>query len=92
LFLEHEYGKLAAKGLVPKTKSWPKMQRELRYLQVAVIAQRLLEERGVHGVTFNEFKRAFGYAPPRALGHIEDIERFYEMRIDPDDDGPDAAA
>ena len=41
--LEHEYAKLAEQGIVPKTRSWPKMQRELRYLYIALAAQQLYE-------------------------------------------------
>ena len=41
--IEHDYRKLAELGWVPKTKSWAKMQRELRYLHIALVAHRIYE-------------------------------------------------
>lgn len=53
--LEHEYEKLVGLGLVPRTKSWPKKLRELRYLQAAILAAKMLEDMGDNPDTFNAF-------------------------------------
>lgn len=70
--IEHAYHQLAARGLVPKTKSWPRMVRELRYLQVALVAQQLYEQ-----IDFDD---------PSTWPGVFDADAFvYPSDFDPDD-------
>jgi hypothetical protein len=73
--IKHEYAKLVQMGLVPETKSWPRMQRELDLFRTK------LEVRA----TFDRLERGGTFKG----GTFEDFDEW--LRNNPRDDGPAAA-